>query len=907
MKILYLSIISLFWLSASMAQPLQDLKMKGQYQNRPLHLVLSDLETRYHLTFHFDREVVKQHRVTVSFRQSSLGETMKLLLADTPFSYLIGQDRTIALARGTRPSAAEVSPSVRPRRRMCTVSGVVRDQATGERLPFAHVLLAREGRGTETNADGYFTLFHVPSDTHTLLIEYLGYQPTRFRLHPSLDMANLDIPVSEAGVELTTIMVRASAEDQMIRASTGVSQVGFSPAALSTLPSYGEKDIFRSLQLLPGISGTNESSSGLFVRGGTPDQNLILLDGFTVYHVDHLFGFFSAFNAQAVKDIQLHKGGFDAEFGGRLSSVVEMTGKDGNTESFNLGLGASLLSVNGYLEAPFAGGRGSMLLAGRRSFQSGFYTDLFDAFTGSDGNNNIPQGRAGGRFAQFGQQQVRPNSYFYDLNAKVTYRLGRNDVLSLSFYNGEDDLDNSRLTDSNSFGGLGGRFGGGAANFSFTSDNIDLSNWGNVGSSLKWSRKWNEHLYSRATISYSNYFSERDRRNQTTVTREDSSFTRNAGSYEINDLRDFTAKLDHEWKISQNNQIDFGMQFTHNDIAYDYTQNDTLNLIGRDDQGTTTAIYLQDKMTFSDDLIVKFGTRGSYYSPTDNSYLEPRASLTYLLNDRIKVKAATGKYFQFANRIVREDIQQGSRDFWLLADDDRIPIGEAVHFIAGAAYESPSWFLDVEAYHKDLDGLSEYSTRFTPSGRGPDRVLNYEEFFYTGQGMAQGVEFLLQKKVGRLTGWVGYTLGRVKYDFEAFGEEPFFANQDQTHELKIVGNYKWGRWNFSGTFIYATGRPYTAPTGYYEIPLIDGSSENFFEVSSKNGLRLPDYHRLDLSATYQCYLGNSKATLGLSLINLYDRSNIWYKEYEVVEGELFETNISLIDFTPSFFVTWDLK
>ncbi|MBK8500981.1 MAG: TonB-dependent receptor [Saprospiraceae bacterium] len=661
------------------------------------------------------------------------------------------------------------------------------------------------------------------------------------------------------------------------------------------------------MQLLPGVSGTNESSSGLYVRGGTPDQNLIILDGFTVYHVDHLFGFFSAFNSSAIKDIQLHKGGFEAPFGGRISSVVEMTGKDGNTKEFNAGAGLSLLSYNAYVESPFADGKGSVLIAARRSFQSKFYSNLFDAFTGISENNQATNQRppgGGGRFSGFGQQEVKPNSYFYDLNTKLTYRPSTRDVISLSFYNGQDNLDNSRNLDNTSFRG---GFGGGATNFSFNSDNVDLSNWGNIGSSLKWSRRWNDVLYSKITTSYSNYFSERDRRNQTTVIREDSLSTRNTGSYENNDLRDFTIKIDNEYKLSKDQQLDFGFQSTYNDIFYNLSQNDTTSVIHRDNQGHTSSFYLQDRISLADRLILKGGLRNSYYSLTSKLYFEPRASMTYLISKSLKGKLAYGKYFQFASRIVREDIQQGSRDFWALADDKNIPIASAKHFITGLSYENRSWLFDVEAYHKDLNGLSEYSTRIAPAGRGPGQTLNYEEYFYTGSGIAQGIELLVQKKAGNFNGWIGYTLGRVLYDFEAFGTEPFHANQDQTHELKIIGSYKFGRWNFASTFIYATGRSYTAPTGYYELKLIDGNTESLFEVSSKNGLRLPDYHRFDLSATYHFFLGSSRASMGLSLINLYNRRNIWYKEYEVVEGELYETNVSLIDFTPSLFITWDLK
>ncbi|MCB0639021.1 MAG: TonB-dependent receptor, partial [Lewinella sp.] len=588
---------------------------------------------------------------------------------------------------------------------------------------------------------------------------------------------------------------------------------------------------------------------------------------------------------------------------GRLSSVVELTGKDGNTQAFNAGFGLSLLSYNGFVESPFASGKGSFLIAGRRSFQSSFYSNLFEDFTntgGSDlptGGGTRPGPPGGGRF---GQQQVEPNSYFYDLNAKTTYRLNQRDIISLSFYNGQDNLDNSRDTDT-------GAFGNRNVDFSFDRENTDLTKWGNWGTAAKWSRRWSESYYSNLNLSYSNYYSERDRSDRTTVERTDSSFTLNNGSLEYNNLQDLSLKFDNEWQLRSNNLLEFGLLSSYYDIAYLYRQNDTTDILNRIDQGFSNALYLQDRHTFAQKLILTGGLRATHYSVTGKLYVEPRLSLTYFLHDRLKLKGAWGIYNQFASRIVREDIQQGSRDFWLLADDETVPIGSAAHYILGASYETGPYLFDVEAYHKQLDGLSEYTTRFTPSGFGPNATLDYEEFFYTGSGIAQGVEFLAQKKTGHLTGWIGYTLGRVEYDFPAFGDEPFYANQDQTHELKLVGNYKFRNWTFGASFIYATGRPYTAPVGYYDVTLLDGSTASFFEVSDKNAYRLPDYHRLDLSSTYEFDLVRSKASFGLSIYNLYGRKNLWYKEYDVVEGELLETNVSLLGFTPSVFFNWSFR
>lgn len=891
-----------FVLFFTLSQAQNSVMIKGSYQDKPLDLVLLDLKINFRLQFEYEASLTKDIRVTTYLSRSSLEEGMQQLLAGTSLGFEIIGDRTVRLFTRTEEMEAVVAAATEPTRQNITVSGTIRDQKSGETLPFTSVLVEGTSNGTTTNVDGYFTLFDVPSDTAVLRISYLGYQPLRYRLSPETNLEKIEIGLQDFGLQLAEVLVKATQEDQMLSASAGISRIAITPAALDKLPSYGEKDIFRSLQLLPGVSGSNESSSGLYVRGGTPDQNLVLFDGFTVYHVDHLFGFFSAFNANAIKDVQLYKGGFDAKYGGRLSSVVDMTGKDGNTEQFNIGVGLSLLSLNGFVEAPFAKGKGSFLIAGRRSFQSNFYRNIFNAYTESTSDEGTAGGPPANPGRRFGQQEVLPNTYFYDLNGKVTFRPSEKDVLSISFYNGQDNLDNSRNVDNNAFQG---RFGGNL-NFDFQSENTDLTEWGNWGTSAKWSRRWNDRFYSNANLSYSNYFSRRDRSNSTSIVRQDSTEYRNNGTYEFNDLQDVSFKLDNEWKVSQQNQLDFGLQATRNRIEYEFIQNDTTSLLDRLDEGLTASVYVQDRHTFNERFILKGGLRSTYYNVNKQLYLEPRASLTYLLSDAWRLKAAWGKYYQFATRIVREDIQQGSRDFWLLADDEQVPVSSATHHILGLSYEINNWLFDLEAYYKTLDGLSEYSTRFIPVGFGPGRELAYEEFFYTGSGVARGIELLLQRKLGKFTGWAGYTLGEVRYDFPAFGDQSFPANQDVTHELKLVGNYKLGRLTLGGTFIFATGRPYTAPTGFYELTLLDGSTADFFEVSQKNALRYKNYHRFDVSATYDFKLGRSESSLGLSFFNLYNRKNTWYKEYEVIEGELLETNVSLLGFTPSLFFTWSL-
>lgn len=909
--ILFLGSILLFILAATpalRAQSLEKIRIKGNFQDEPLSLVLLDLKIRYDLKFDYDQKEIEGIIIDQYLPNLPLREAMTLLLEGTGLGFELAANNRIEIGSKLVPEVPSIAVSTEgPTRYNINISGIVKDKQTGETLPYATVQVHKTTLGTNTNVDGWFSLLKVPSDTVLLLVSYIGYHDALVRLSPETPLDGVNVFLLPSSQVLEAVTVEASKKEQLIQASTGVSKVAIAPAQLAAIPSLGEKDIFRTLQLLPGVSGSNESSSGLFVRGGTPDQNLVLFDGFTVYHVDHLFGFFSAFNSHAIKDVQLYKGGFESKYGGRLSSVVDITGKDGNSEEFNLGGSLSLLSVSGLAEVPFAKGQGTFLVAARRSFQSDFYNDLLNfadgqGETGTEDESEEPAQTAFG--PGLGQFNTEPSSWFYDLNVKGTYRVGEN-VFSLSFYNGQDELDNSRYADENSF--QGGPFGG-DLDFNFVRDVVDESNWGNTGSSIKWSRKWNDKWYSNALLSYSNYFSNRDRGTYTRIERDTSITELSSGTAESNDLKDFSFKWDWEWQLSMNHKISFGTFGSYLDIEYDYLENDSLTILSRNDQGIVAGGYLQSQSTFFNRLIVTPGIRYSYFDETQEGYWEPRLQLQYLATDRIKIKAATGHYVQFANRVIREDVTQGTRDFWILADGGEVPVSTSNHYIAGISYENNNYLFDVEAYYKTLDDLTEYSTRFVLNGFGPMSSLDFQENFYTGNGIAKGVEFLAQKKSGALTGWISYTLGRVEHQFDIYGEEPFPASHDVTNEVKVVGIYRWGNWSFGGTFIYATGKPYTGPIGAYTIDLLDGNTAEHFALSTRNEYRLPDYHRLDLSASYNIKrIFGGKGQIGASFFNVYNRTNVWYKEYDVIEGDVLETNVNLLGFTPSLYFNWSLR
>ncbi|MFH1120258.1 MAG: TonB-dependent receptor [Bacteroidota bacterium] len=779
-----------------------------------------------------------------------------------------------------------------------TLSGVIRDKSTGEALPFATIQVRGTSNGTATNADGHFTLMKIPSDTAVLIVQYIGYDRTEVFLTPQTPKKNLTLEVRQSAYNLKAVNIIGKKEDVVLVNRAEVSTIKMTPRKMEQLPGLGEKDIMRSFQLMPGISASNESSSGLYVRGGTPDQNLVIYDGFTVYHVDHLYGFFSAFNANALKDIQLYKGGFESRFGGRLSSVTEITGKDGNQKKYNIGGDLSLLSMNIFTEVPF-GKKFTSVIAYRRSYKGALYNAIFEKFNLTSTGDQQPRTGPGGRQTQ----DTEVTNYFYDLNGKFTFHANDKDILALSFFNGTDKLDNSAAMN----GGGGGPFGGG-----FSMNSTDLTKYGNIGSSLKWSRKWSEKVYGNTILSYSNYYSDRDRSQERSIVNDDDeTVTTKMGVFENNDLKDYSLKSDFQWDISGFSQLQGGIFGSWYDIDYSYAQNDTSSVLEKQNEAMLTGVFLQSRSKLMKGKILLLpGVRATCFETTGKGYLEPRLSISLNLTDRISLKGSTGKFYQFVNRVTREDILSGSKDFWLLSDDSSVPVSSAIHYIAGLSYESNNYLFSTELYYKKINNLTEYSLRFNPSPMG----VSYDENFFSGKGYSKGIEFLAQKKTGNFNGWVSYTLGEAKNNFAVYSDVWYPANQDVAHEFKAVGLYKFKRWDFSATWIYATGRPYTAPSGAYTITLLDGTEQDFFTVTSKNGLRLPDYHRFDLSASYKILKGakgdrkrQEIGSFGLSIFNVYNRKNVWYKTFTIEDGEILETNVNYLGITPNLTLTLKLR
>ena len=725
----------------------------------------------------------------------------------------------LAFVLSVGPAAAQESASLR---------GYVRDASTGETLLQANVVVQETGAGAATNNAGYYTLRGLSPGTYTVVFSYIGFQTRAEEVTLAAgEERRLDVELTPAEVETDEVVVTGEGENEEIERQIGTDRLR--TATITELPSVLQPDVFRSLSLLPGVTTASDYSSNLYIRGGGPDQTLVLLDGTTVYNPTHFFGFFSTFNPDAIKDVQLYKGAYPAEYGGRLGSVVSIYNKDGNRRETTGGLSVGLLSSRAYIEGPYGGAdddpAGSYMVAVRRSTLEPVLAALRS--TDADG---IPESFS-----------------FYDVNAKINYDAGPDDKLSLSFYGGQDFLLIEPQTDT--------RF--------------DV-NYGNQTLSANWTHLFGDQVFSTVTLTGSRY------KSTPVASIASTQFTQENG------VRDLSLNVDVEYTPGEAHAVKAGLRSS----ALAFTLRESFDGAETFDQfitGQRVAVYAQDTYEPSETWTLKGGLRGTYFSSGGFWRLSPRLSAEYTLTPSVQLQAAYGRYHQF---LTLETSQLFTAfDNWLIADagvppssGDQVALGVKARLGAGVN-------LEVEGYGRTMRALFEQDPRLNdPAG------VSYPDRFRFGDGRAYGLEVLLRRQEGALNGFLSYTLSRTERRFPnvrlSEGGEPQYypPNYDRTHSLTLAANYALSdHWTVSSTFNYNTGKAYTRPELRYQRvdPQFQSpsQSENVF-ISPFNGARLPAYHRLDVGvARTGRFFGIADYELQLQAINAYARRNIWFYQY----------------------------
>jgi len=724
-----------------------------------------------------------------------------------------------------------------------SISGFIRDSDNGEPLIGATIRLTGTKYGAITNKNGFFSILDIPPGNYEILITNIGYTEFRTKVELKLRQSlRKNFELKSASVEIQEIEVEA--EREVEKREINISKVNIPIQQISKIRIGGESDIFRSLQFLPGILTSSQISSGLYVRGGSPDQNLILIDGSTVYNPSHLFGFISTFNSDAIKDVELIKGGFPAEFGGRLSAVLNLTQKDGNSKEIN-GIGSiGIISSKLTLEGPL--GMGSFLLSGRRT-----YFDLVKGLLPLDPENPLPD---------FG---------FYDINAKLTQNISENDKITLSGFLSNDALD------YDSFGFNVG---------------LDI---GNRTLSGKWTRIISENLFSELLLSSSIY--------KNNFSGEQSGF----GFLVENSIDDITAKGSVSWFTSD--KITTKIGFESSRLEFKYLQNftgerDSVAGSGTVSTGSTNltvtdwnhSVFAQMNYSFSDLISMQIGLRTNYWTLNDNLTFDPRIALRWRMNDKMVLKAAWGIFHQNLRLATQPDFS--FFDTWLPTDSTVNPT-RAFHYILSLETEFIKGFnLNFDLYHKFMQNISEINSNVL-------EPKNVAAIFYNGTGQSYGFEVFLQKKFGRLTGWFGYGLGFIYAQFDSINNgNRFRPKYDRRHDLKLVAQYQIDdRWEINATFTFQSGQSYTGATSRILSRLPEqNSGRGKIIPSERYGLRLPPSHQLNISGSYAFKIFGADSRVILDIYNIYNRRDIWFRYYDTRSPETKVTDVKLLPILPTF-------
>jgi hypothetical protein len=750
--------------------------------------------------------------------------------------------------------------------KLYTFSGYVRDSTTGEALIGATVIsLEKPGTGISTNSYGYFSI-SLPEGKYNFVFQYLSYKRKIIEVALKSNIS-MKVEMTLQSLALTEVVISGERTNHTIVSNEVISKLNVKD--VQNIPViFGESDILKTIQLLPGIKSAGEGNSGFYVRGGGADQNLILLDEATIYNASHLLGFFSTFNSDAIKDISVYKGGFPPEYGGRLSSVIDVKMKDGNDKAYHVSGGIGLIASRIEVEGPIVKNKGSFMISARRT-----YADMFLKLSKDTLQN-------------------RSSLYFYDINMKANYQFSEKDRIYLSCYLGRD-------------------------NFSFNNNSFGID-WGNTTATLRWNHLITEKLFSNTSLIYSKY----DNNFGLAVG--------SLSMKVLSEIQDWNIKEDINYYLNSNNTIKFGFNsIYHTFIPGKVDASSIFHIIPMDMKyALENAIYFSNDQSFSDHIKATYGFRYSLFSSIGpgtvfkydqqstvidstvyprgkiyNNYggLEPRLLLNFIINDSNSIKVSYTRTRQYLH-LLSNTTSSNPLDLWMPSDPNISPeLADQYSVGYFRNMHENMYELSVEVYYKTMTNQIDYKN-------GASLILNnkIESLLVFGKGWSYGAEFLIRKKYGRLTGWIAYTWSRTKRQFDAIDKGANFpAKQDRPNEISIVGIFRINdKLTASATWIYYDGNAVTYPSGRY---LLDGNMVPYY--TSRNGYRMPEYHRMDVGLTWiRKKTARFESSWNFSVYNVYARENAYSINFQPDPNDptkMQAVQLSLFRFVPS--ITYNFK
>lgn len=754
-----------------------------------------------------------------------------------------------------------------------TISGYVEDAATGERMVGVNVVAKELSLGTTTNTFGFYSLT-LPSSEFNLEMTFIGYKKSSKKVN-LVESIQINVGLESQVEELDEIVLIG---EETIVKQTQSSVIDVPVQQIKSMPALlGEVDVLKAIQLLPGVQSGSEGTSGFYVRGGGPDQNLILLDGVPVYNASHLFGFFSVFNADAIKNVRLTKGGFPARFGGRLSSVLEIDMKEGNMKEYKGNASVGLIASRMTVEGPIQKDKSSFIISARRTYADALAQPIIMA--SNDGE--------------------RAGYYFYDLNTKFNYKFSEKDRVYWSAYLGDD-----RFYGAYNDGGLGEtdkyKFGLG---------------WGNKTSSLRWNHLFSDKLFSNTMLTYSKYMF-------SVENTEEYAYQNEAYEYMFNyysGIEDLGARIDFDYLPNPNHYVKFGVNYINHtffpgqlDLSEEeseedyYYSFDTSYVFSDRIYADDFSVYLEDDFKVGERLKVNIGMHASSFKVKGENYfsLQPRFQARYLLTQDWALKASYAEMQQNVHLLTNSDAGLPT-DIWVPATDKVKP--QYSRQVAGSltrVLKEGMYDLSIEGYYKTMSDLISYK-----EGASFMSFQDWQETVETsGQGESYGLELFLQKKRGKTSGWIGYTLSWTnrRFDNINFGEwYPY--KYDRRHDMSVVLSHEFSKsFDVGFTWVYGTGNALTFPQATYWALNEGQNGTSIIEYfGKKNSSRMNAYHRMDLAANFHKEKKRGVRTLSVGLYNAYNRKNPYFVYLGYEQGRKTARQVSLFPMIPS--ITYNFK
>jgi len=847
----------------------EDLKISSIFNKAELKEALQKLSVDYQASIIYPSDI-SIHTISIECKNCELDSLLSLLLLKTTYDWEKINNQYIIF---------EIE------KKTYSLSGKIYDYKSNETIPFANVYIPSLNIGSISDDQGIFSLTNIDSKSCSLFVSYIGYETEKKSIHLKKTKNNvLEIYLKQKILNSKNIYIRGKSRE-FLNIATEPGKISFSPKHISTLPIIGEVDIFRSLQLLPGISQGLAGKAELYIRGARPDQNLLLIDGMPLYQETHMFGFVSSAQAQAIKDVQVYKGVYPAKYGGRTSGLIQISNHSGNTLKPSAKVFTNFTTNSAQIQLPVYS-NGSLALSGRSSnniVQTKLYKSIKDYIVGDDNFNLISLSANENQSTKYS-----PKFFFTDFNAVASHIINSKNRISFTIKHGKDVIKERR------------EFYGFENILEFKSTKIiENTNLSNIGGIFKWTSYINPEWTIRSYYTDTHYFSNHDSKLFNNFSDNDTFSQRN---YEKNTFSNQLFKTYHNIKSIQNHDLEFGFSksILNTEFLTERFLNNASEKTSLKQNAILQSLFFEDKWSVAKSLILQLGLRNTYYSLTKLNYLEPRLSGILKINSNLSIEGAAGRNNQFIHQFNSPLSTRGTKGMWIIANDP-IPVVASTSSQISAHWKSIKHELNLSFYDRKGSGYFDFKRHLSPitiMSKQNDYVNNV---ISRNEGLEKtnGAEIFIRRKNQAINGWVTYQINNTKYSFPDIDDGKYYsAGHNIEHEFKSVFITSILDWNVTTNWSYSSGRLYTSENDVY----ITNDFQVLFNPGTRNNKRLRPIHHLDFSVSKNFEVSQFQVNAGLSIYNVFNKKNISHKRYNPYASGKIISDVVMLGTTPTFFI-----